>query len=111
MKIWLNDLKVGDSFWYHNFFKDVKYGTIVERISDTNYLMERWRLDTGDEMFVNQYGYTTYIEAFKALFSNITKEITNKSLQISILMSDIENLIKLCEPLIDSLKSSPNGDA
>lgn len=109
MRVWLNDLKIGDSFWYHNY-RTVKHGTITEKVSGGKYCMERWLLDTGDEMFVNQYGFTTHAEALKELFSHITKEVTSKSLQISILVGDIESLVKLCEPLIDSLENSPNGN-
>lgn len=110
MKIWLNNLSLGDSFWYHNF-KKVKYGTIIDRVSDSNYRMERWRLDTGDEMFVNQFGYTTPEEAANALLIYCNTEITNKNAQIALLNSEIQNLNEICEYLIKYLNGIPKGNA
>lgn len=55
MKIWGNDLKVGDNIWY-NWLIDFKNATVVEKLS--TFKMPAFKLDNDDILFANQYVYT-----------------------------------------------------
>lgn len=55
MKIWANDLKIGDNIWY-NWLTEFKNATVVEKIN--SFKMPAFKLDNDDILFVDQYVYT-----------------------------------------------------
>ena len=60
MKIWANDAKVGDSFWYSRISglpgSSFKYSTVVKK--DTkSFRMPSLEMENGDRVFVNNWVY------------------------------------------------------
>lgn len=55
MKIWANELNVGDNIWY-DWLTDFKNATVVEKIR--TFKMPAFKLDNDDILFANTYVYT-----------------------------------------------------
>lgn len=70
MKIWANELNVGDNIWY-DWLTDFKNATVVEKIS--TFKMPALKLDNDDILFVNTYVYTDR--------SDITNEMIDDKIQ------------------------------
>lgn len=70
MKIWANELNVGDNIWY-DWTIDFRNATVVEKIS--TFKMPAFKLDNDDILFANQYVYTDR--------SDITNEMIDDMIQ------------------------------
>lgn len=109
MKIWANDVKEGDSFWYSRISglpgSGFKYSTVVRR--DTkSFRMPSLEMENGDRVFVNDWVYESlgdipderidaaidYIESFILVHEDKIK--TSQQI-IEGLKNDIEELKKL----------------
>lgn len=78
MKIWGNDLKVGQKFYYIDDF-EIKYGEVKE-IDKTSFRMPSIITDLMDRVFVNQYYYTEREEVIENLVETLRANI-NKNLE------------------------------
>jgi hypothetical protein len=72
MRIWGNDLKVGDTIYYEYDF-DIRQSTVKERDTKT-FRMPSLILENGDRLFVNDYYYTEKQE----VIDNILEELKDK---------------------------------
>lgn len=78
MKIWGNDLTVGQKFYYIDDF-EIKYGEVKE-IDKKSFRMPSIITDLMDRVFVNQYYYTEREEVIENLVETIRANI-NKNLE------------------------------
>lgn len=109
MKIWANDAKEGDSFWYERISglpgSGFKYSTVVRR--DTkSFRMPSLEMENGDRVFVNNWVYENledipdskiyeaidYMESFILVHED---KIKTSQRIIEGLKNDIEELKKL----------------
>lgn len=105
MKIWLNDLKPGDTY-YDNDGYDVYQYRIIDYANDTLFRMARFNvlnIDTKVETqaFVNHNVYTTYEEAVNAFIPTVKwyidkykKELENAAEQYKKFVDIYNNLNK-----------------
>lgn len=77
MKIWGNDLKVGQKIYYIDDF-EIKYGEVKE-IDKKSFKMPSIITDLMDRLFVNQYYYTERDEVIENLVETLRANI-NKNL-------------------------------
>ena len=73
MKIWGNDLKIGDIIYYECDF-EIKYSRIINR--DHTNKMPNLVLENGDTLPINQYYYTDE-EDLKEIISDLKKQCEN----------------------------------
>lgn len=73
MKIWGNDLKIGDIIYYEYDF-EIKHSRIINR--DHTYKMPNLALENGDTLPINQYYYTNE-EDLKEIISDLKKQCEN----------------------------------
>lgn len=78
MKIWGNDLTVGQKFYYIDDF-EIKYGEVKE-IDKKSFKMPSIITDLMDRVFVNQYYYTERDEVIENLVETLRANI-NKNLE------------------------------
>lgn len=78
MKIWGNDLTVGQKFYYIDDF-EIKYGEVKE-IDKKSFKMPSIITDLMDRVFVNQYYYTEREEVIENLIETLRNNI-NKNLE------------------------------
>lgn len=78
MKIWGNDLTVGQKFYYIDDF-EIKYGEVKE-IDKKSFRMPSIITDLMDRVFVNQYYYTEKEEVIENLVETLRANI-NKNLE------------------------------
>lgn len=78
MKIWGNDLKVGQKIYYIDDF-EIKYGEVKE-IDTRTFKMPSIITDLTDRLFVNQYYYTEKKEIIENLVETLRANI-NKNLE------------------------------
>lgn len=78
MKIWGNDLKVGQKIYYIGDF-EIKYGEIKE-IDTRTFKMPSIITDLRDRLFVDQYYYTEKDEVIENLVETLRANI-NKNLE------------------------------
>lgn len=78
MKIWGNDLKVGQKIYYIDDF-EIKYGEVKE-IDKKSFKMPSIITDLMDRLFVNQYYYTEKEEVIENLVERLRTHI-NKNLE------------------------------
>lgn len=78
MKIWGNDLNVGQKFYYIDDF-EIKYGEVKE-IDKKTFRMPSIITDLMDRVFVNQYYYTEREEVIENLIETLRANI-NKNLE------------------------------
>lgn len=78
MKIWGNDLTVGQKFYYIDDF-EIKYGEVKE-IDKKSFKMPSIITDLMDRLFVNQYYYTERDEVIENLVETLRANI-NKNLE------------------------------
>ena len=101
MKIWGNDISIGEDIWYEDSFT-FKYSKVKER-DEITYLMPSLIMGNGDRLFVNQYVYTDRkditnemidkkIDDAKLLIKAHEMEKENIDRNISRLKRDIKNL-------------------
>ena len=78
MKIWGNNLKVGQKIYYIDNF-EIKYGEVKE-IDTKTFKMPSILTDLMDRLFVNQYYYTEKEEVIENLVETLKNNI-NKNLE------------------------------
>lgn len=86
MKVWLNNLKPGDTF-FNVTGSGVGHFEIIGPVNDTNYRMSRVKVqlvgtDLSLNEFVNQYVYTEEDEAVKELLEVLDKRINKLKVDI-----------------------------
>lgn len=72
MKIWGNDLKVGDTIYYEYDF-DIRQSTVKERDTKT-FKMPSLIMENGNRLFVNDYYYTEKQE----VIDNIVEDLKDR---------------------------------
>ena len=72
MKIWGNNLKVGDTIYYEYDY-DIRQSTVKERDTKT-FKMPSLILENGDRLFVNDYYYTEKQE----VIDNIVEDLKDR---------------------------------
>ena len=105
MKIWLNELKEGDKFWFARLDSPMEC-IIIGDASNPDYKMPRLRIKSVEtpelifELFVNQYVWSTEDEAISEILERIIKKRIDAILQKQI----IEDNIKLYDEIIEKYK-------
>lgn len=99
MKIWGDNLKVGDTIYYEYDF-DIKQSTVKKRDTKT-FMMPSLILENGDRLFVNDYYYTekqevidNIIEELKDRCKSKLEEIDKQQKLLSFSKSVIEDKLK-----------------
>lgn len=86
MKIWADNVKVGDSFWYKSS-SGFRFSKVVKKDFKT-FLMPSLIMENGDRLFVNEWVYENK--------EDISKE------EIEVLIAYQESVIKECEKEIET---------
>ena len=81
MKIWANDLKIGDSFYYIRNL-EIKHATIIDHDKGPLTKMSYWNLDNDETLFVNQYVYTSEEELIDEVIDKLKEDIKYSKLNI-----------------------------
>ena len=99
MKIWGNDLKVGDTIYYE-YDLDFRQSTV--KVKDTKtYKMPSLIMENGDRIFVNDYYYTEKQE----VIDNLIDELKNRCLKKLDEIKKEQELLTFTESVIkDKLK-------
>lgn len=116
MKVWLNNLKEGDIFYYI-IFNDVFKCKNLGDAHNINFRMSRIKFEILDiseklkelfgninETFVNQYVYDNYDEAEEELIKRLKEDLSDKEFKVLKLQDEIGTLqsdIKLIRKRID----------
>lgn len=72
MKIWGDNLKVGDTIWYEYDY-DIRQSTVKKRDTKT-FMMPSLILENGNRIFVNDYYYTEKQE----VIDNIVEDLKDR---------------------------------
>ena len=93
MKIWANELNVGDNIWYQSGY-EFKNATIIEKSYD--FKMPTFKLDNGELLFVNAYVYTDRMDITNELIDDVidscNKEVESYTSEIIILSDKIAKM-------------------
>ncbi len=81
MKIWANDLKIGDSFYYISNL-EIKHATIVDQDKGPLTRMSYWNLDNDEIFFVNHYVYDCEEDLIDEVIKEIQEDIDKSELNI-----------------------------
>jgi hypothetical protein len=99
MKIWGNDLEIGQDIYYEDNY-EIKQGKVIEKDFKT-FRMPSLILDNKDRIFVNKYYYTDKQEMINEVIEDLkikcNEEILslNKSILIkTLLRTSLENKLK-----------------
>lgn len=99
MKIWGNDLEIGQEIYYEDNY-EIKQGKVIEKDFKT-FRMTSLILDNKDRIFVNKYYYTDKQEMINDVIEDLkikcNEEILslNKSILIkTLLRTSLENKLK-----------------
>lgn len=76
MKIWGNDLKVGDNIYYEYDY-DIRQSTVKER-DEKSFRMPSLILENGNRIFVNDYYYTEKQEVIDNILENLKNRCKSK---------------------------------
>ena len=76
MKIWGNDLKVGDTIYYEYDY-DIRRSTVKERDGKT-FKMPSLIMENGDRLFVNSYYYTEKQEVIDNILEDLKSRCKTK---------------------------------
>ena len=76
MKIWGNDLKIGDTIYYEYDF-EIKHSTVKERDTKT-FKMPSLIMESGDRIFVNSYYYTEKQEVIDNVIEDLKSRCKTK---------------------------------
>ena len=99
MKIWGNDLKVGDTIYYEYDY-DIRQSTVKER-DEKSFRMPSLILENGNRIFVNDYYYTEKQEVIDNILENLKNRCKSKLEEID----KQQNLLKFSKIVIeDKLK-------
>jgi hypothetical protein len=96
MKIWANDLKVGDAIWYEDLWC-FKHSKVVE-IDCKTFKMPSLIMENNDRLFVNQYCYTDKSDITSEMIDNMLLEAKTKQFEwgeeITLLQTKIDTITK-----------------
>ena len=99
MKIWGNDLKVGDTIWYEYDY-DIRQSTVKKRDAKT-FRMPSLIMENDDRLFVNDYYYTEKQEVIDNILEDLKDRCKSKLEEID----KQQNLLKFSKTVIeDKLK-------
>lgn len=99
MKIWGNDLKVGDTIYYEYDY-DIRQSTVKER-DEKSFRMPSLILENGNRIFVNDYYYTEKQEVIDNILENLKNRCKSKLEEID----KQQNLLKFSKTIFeDKLK-------
>lgn len=101
MKIWANDLKVGDNIWY-NWVIDFKNATVVEKLS--TFKMPAFKLDNDDILFANQYVYTDRSDITDEMIDDMILYLQGRIKSHNETITEMYRLIDNINKNIDHLK-------
>lgn len=76
MKVWGNDLKIGDIIYYEHDF-EIKHSTVKERDTKT-FKMPSLIMENGDRIFVNSYYYTEKQEVIDGVIEDLKSRCKTK---------------------------------
>lgn len=104
MKIWADNVKEGDSFWYKSGI-GFKFSKVVKKDFKT-FMMPSLLMENGDRVFVNEYVYEnkedisteeidTLITYQESIIKECEKEIQTTQMRIARISKDIQELKKL----------------
>ena len=96
MKIWANDLKIGETVWYE-WIWCFKQATVVS-IDKRTFSMPTLVFDNGDKIFVNQYCYTDKSDITSEMIDDMLLEAKAKRFEwgeeITLLQTKIDTITK-----------------
>ena len=99
MKIWGNDLKVGDNIYYEYDY-DIRQSTVKER-DEKSFRMPSLIMENGNRIFVNDYYYTEKQEVIDNILENLKNRCKSKLEEID----KQQNLLKFSKTIFeDKLK-------
>lgn len=104
MKVWANDLKIGDSFYYIRNL-EIKHATIVDHDKGPLTKMNYWNLDNDEIFFVNSYVYTTEEELLDEVIKKLKEDINNNELTIRMHTYLLEDDREKLKKYLDKKKS------
>jgi signal peptidase I len=107
MKVWGNDLKIGDSIWYESYY-NFKHG-IVKKRDDLTFRMSSLILNNGDRIFVNSYYYTEREDITNEVIDEVINSVKTKINKLNKDKDDIDSSIHLLEERINNLNRFKNG--
>ena len=101
MKIWADNVKVGDSFWYRSS-QGFSFSKVVKKDFKT-FLMPSLIMENGDRVFVNEWVYEdkrdiskeeidTMITYYKSVIEDCEIEIQATQMKIARISKDIQEL-------------------
>ena len=103
MKIWGNDLKVGDTIYYEYDY-DIRQSTVKEKDNKT-FMMPSLILENGNRIFVNDYYYTEKQEVIDNIVEDLKDRCKSKLEEID----KQQKLLKFSKSTIeDKLKELDN---
>ena len=76
MKIWGDNLKVGDTIWYEYDY-DIRQSTVKKRDTKT-FMMPSLILENGNRIFVNDYYYTEKQEVIDNIIEDLKDRCKSK---------------------------------
>ena len=101
MKIWANELKIGDNIWY-NWLIDFKNATVVEKIS--TFAMPAFKLDNDDILLANQYVYTDRSDKTDEMIDDMILYLQGRIKSHNETITEMYRLIDNINKNIDHLK-------
>lgn len=111
MKIWGNDLKVGDTIYYISDF-DIRKSTVKTR-DDMSFRMPSYIMENGDRIFVNDYYYTEKEEVIDNVITSLKdkckKSLSDISAQMDVLKAR-EIVLKNKYKEIENFSSGDTSD-
>jgi hypothetical protein len=107
MKVWGNDLKIGDSIWYESYY-NFEHG-IVKKRDDLTFRMSSLILNNGDRIFVNSYYYTEREDITNEVIDEVINSVKTKINKLNKDKDDIDSSIHLLEERINNLNRFKNG--
>ena len=104
MKIWADNVKVGDEFWYRGS-SGFRFSKVVKKDFKT-FMMPSLLMENGDRLFINEYVYEnkediskdeidTLITYQESVIKECEKEIQTIQMRIARISKDIQELKKL----------------
>ena len=109
MKIWLNDLKPGDTFYENNL--GVHHYKVIDDAHNMNFKMSRFKvldLDTNreTELFVNHYVYDNYDECKKVALETLNGKLKDANENLLA----VQNACETLKLLIKKIENDEQGD-
>ena len=104
MKVWLNDLNLGDKFWVCDWKGPREVEIVGPDNDDPLIKMKRYKLSDGFSTFVNHYVFTTKEEAINDFLPKLRKQL--EKLEKALSYTQIE--INMCKEQIANYEKCLN---